>query len=300
MYFFSEEERKWIVKSLMPRTRSDGVAEELRGWNWHQPPLEKMYDVPLALYEVAGKYCPTVRDLYLRRVAKAGAKTNEAMHHGKVLHNALMRLFVQAKRLIYIHGVDKYSEILSSLFAFSSEQDSLTNRITDETLREKIKILYAFETSRIAARIQDVLTRQPFIGEDSLVSQALPIATEQKLDGSFLGLSAHLSADAAMLGEPMIIDLKFGEPKDFHRLTTTGYALVMEALYDYPVNLGCIVYGEFKNGRLFIKKDIHAITDELRQWFIEERDEKMRMIYEQIEPGKPEKCPETCPYADIC
>jgi len=64
-----------------------------------------------------------------------------------------------------------------------------------------------------------------------------------------------------------------------------GYALVMEALHEYPVNLGCLVYVDFKGDRMIVRKDIHIIDDELRQWFIEERDEKMRMIYEEIDPG---------------
>ncbi|MDK2821333.1 MAG: CRISPR-associated protein Csa1 [Clostridia bacterium] len=99
------------------------------------------------------------------------------------------------------------------------------------------------------------------IGEDSLAALAVPVILEQKLEGLFLGLSSNLSADAFTFSEPMVLDLKFGEVKDLHRLTTTGYALVMETLYEFSINLGCIVYGEFKNGRLVIKKDIHIIDD---------------------------------------
>lgn len=113
-------------------------------------------------------------------------------------------------------------------------------------------------------------------------------------------LSSNLSADAFTFSEPMILDLKFGRPQKFHRLSTTGYALVMEAVYEFPVNLGCIVYAEFNDGRLLLKKDIHIIDDELRQWFIEARDEKMRMNYEEIDPGFPDKCYETCPYYNAC
>lgn len=43
-------------------------------------------------------------------------------------------------------------------------------------------------------------------------------------------LSSNLSADAFTFSEPMILDLKFGRPQKFHRLSTTGYALVMEAV----------------------------------------------------------------------
>ncbi|GAB4261798.1 CRISPR-associated protein Cas4 [Thermincola ferriacetica] len=62
----------------------------------------------------------------------------------------------------------------------------------------------------------------------------------------------------------------------------------------------CIVYAEFNDDRLIVTKDIHIIDDELRQWFIEERDEKMRMIYEEIDPGLANKCPENCPHLAVC
>jgi CRISPR-associated protein Csa1 len=41
----------------------------------------------------------------------------------------------------------------------------------------------------VLARLQEILTKQPDIGEDSLVSLALPVVVvvEQKLDGSFPG-----------------------------------------------------------------------------------------------------------------
>lgn len=48
-----------------------------------------------------------------------------------------------------------------------------------------------------------------------------------------------------------------------------------------------------------MKKDIHIIDDELRQWFIEERDQKMRMIYEEIDPGLG-NCYDSCPYILQC
>ena len=68
MYFASAEEQRWVQRGLLPEARRQPVAEELRGWSWHQPPLKPVYDRPLGVYEVAGKYCPTGRDLFLRRV----------------------------------------------------------------------------------------------------------------------------------------------------------------------------------------------------------------------------------------
>lgn len=133
-------------------------------------------------------------------------------------------------------------------------------------------------------------------GKESLVYD---FVVEQKINGTFLGLSAHLSVDACLLAEQIVLELKFGERKKFHHLQTTAYALAMEVVYEFPVNLGCIVYARFKNGRLFVERDLHIIDDELRQWFIEERDAKMRLVEEAIDPGV-QQCYETCPYYGHC
>ncbi|MBZ4653892.1 MAG: csa1 [Peptococcaceae bacterium] len=304
MYFLTDEERKQLLKSYLPKSRQMDIADELRGWNWNQPPLEPIYDIKLALYEIANSYCPTNRDLFLRRIDGVKARPNAAMLRGKLLHQVLVDVLVRAKKLIYLHGVGNYQEILQEhKIPLKINFEQYRSQLSEEefsSLARDAEILANFETSRIVARIQEILIKQPYIAEDSLVSLAIPVVVEQKLDGSFLGLSQNLSADAFTFSEPMIIDLKFGEPKKFHRLTTTGYALVMEAIHEFPVNLGCLVYAEFKNGRLSVKKDIHIIDDELRQWFIEERDEKMRMIYEEIDPGIAQNCYDTCPYYRNC
>jgi len=39
MYYLSEDERKHLLKGLLPKTRRTEVAEELRGWSWPEPPL---------------------------------------------------------------------------------------------------------------------------------------------------------------------------------------------------------------------------------------------------------------------
>jgi len=310
VYFFSEEERKYLYRGLLPKAREMGVAEELRGWNWPQPPLAPIYDSVLALFEVAGAYCPTGRDLYLRRVAGVKTKPGPAMLKGTVLHGALVHLLVAAKRIIYTVGVDNHRQIFALLdelppyppecWPAEAASAAADDPESFARLRQNVQTLTDFEKARLAARIQEILVRQPHVGEDSLVSLAIPVVLEKKLDGTFLGLSPNLSTDAVTFPEPVIVDLKFGRPQPFHRLTTTGYALVMEALFEFPVNLGCLVYAEFREDRLLIKRDLHIISDELRQQFCEARDEKARLVAEEIDPGLPENCPPGCPYGSVC
>ena len=301
MYFLSEEERRYLLRKLLPEARENEVHPELRGWNWHNPPLAPVYDVRLGVYEVANKYCPTGRDVYLRRVLGVKAPPNLLMVEGQLFHEAMAEIILQAKRVIYAQGVD----CLDGLQALEKPPAELLAKYQipeDEKpeAQRKLELLWAFEHRRILTRVQDILARQPYIGPDSLVSLALPVVVEQKLDGRFLGLSPYLSADAFLFAEPMVLDIKFDKRRDFHRLSTTGYALVMESLFEFPVNVGCIVYPEFRDDRLIVRRDFHLIDDELRQWFIEERDERMRMVEEEIDPGVAEECYAECPYWREC
>ncbi|MGI6092432.1 MAG: type I-A CRISPR-associated protein Cas4/Csa1 [Veillonellaceae bacterium] len=304
MYFLTEAERKMFLKKMLPKARRLDVNDELRGWNWHLPTLEPSYEERLGVFEVSNAYCPTHRDLYLNRVLKNKLKPNYFMISGKAFHQILVDVVTHAKRLIYTYGVHNLQELIAELrkpveITWPSEMYSLSDEQKAE-LKIKGNFLRDYEQSRICSRVEEILTQQPYIGSDSLAHLAAPIVCENKLDGRFLGLSPYLSADAFVLSEPMILDFKFGQPEEFHRLATTGYALVMEAIHEVPVNLGCIIYGQFKNERLIVTKDMHFIDDELRQWFIESRDEKMRMIFEEIDPGLADNCKEFCPGYSLC
>ncbi len=301
MYFLSEDEKRFVLRKLMPEARRNDVAAELRGWNWHQPPLSPIYDAKLGIYEVAGAYCRTGRDVYLRHVMGVRPAPNQLMVEGIILHAALVHLILCAKRMLYgpsDEGPRAFERLAQPDYSFVSQLKLPSAAI--EAAKKKVAILWDFEYHRIVSRVQDILAKQPYIGPDALVALALPMTVEQKLDGSFLGLSSHLSADAFVFSEPMLVDLKFGEKQDFDRMTTTGYALVMESLYEFPVDLGCIVHVRFKDGRLLLDRDFHLIDDEMRQWFVEARDEKMRIVSEEIDPGKPDECYPHCVYRPTC
>lgn len=303
MYFLDEEERRYLLRGLMPRGRESEVASELRGWNWHQPPLLPIYDVRLGVYEVAGYYCGSSRDLYLRRVMGKQARPNPAMLAGGVLHSVVANLVLQVKRAIYTCGVECVPEIEAlsgpdSTLLTTQEQSIAAEQLVE--LETSARTLWRFEQRRILARLEEALARQPRIGPDALAALAVPVMVEQKLDGTFLGLSKHLSTDAFLFAEPMVMDLKFGLKEDFHRLATTGYALVLESLHEYPVNIGCTVYVKIDGERVLLERDFHLIDDELRQRFVESRDEKGRMVEEEIDPGLAPECRANCAYWETC
>jgi len=305
VYFLNEEEKKLLLRRILPQARQRDIAQDLRGWNWDKPPMSPIYDqIKLGVAEVANTYCPSNRDLYLRRVMGIKMPVNRAMLEGGLLHDMLCRLIIAVKRVIYEHGAGSLNQLASldrnEFFNIPNTVLKILSPEDSNAMKAKMEILWEYEYHNIFNRLQNVLTVQPHIGPDALVALALPVTVEQKLNGSFLGLSTHLSVDAFLFSEPMVVDIKFGLKQKFHHLSITGYALVMESLYEYPINVGCIVYPSFSGNRLAIERDFLFIDDELRQWFIEERDERMRMIHEEIDPGLAQQCPEICSFWHEC
>ncbi|MCL5986869.1 MAG: type I-A CRISPR-associated protein Cas4/Csa1 [Actinobacteria bacterium] len=304
MFFPSEEEKRNLIKGILPKARVLDVSEDLRGWNWYRPPLEPPFDIRLPLYEVANHFCRTGRDVFLKEVMTISAQPTEEMVQGRILHKIISHFVLEAKKLLYavpIKGILQSIESLRSVnirdLAGNDELQLLKN---PEELITRMQIVWNFELQGLEYRITQALSKQKYISNDALIAITLPVVVDQKLDGSFLGLSRNLSADASTFFETIIYDIKFGKPMDFYRLATTGYAMVLEAIYEFPVTCGCIVYADFYENRLLIERDYHLIGDELRQWFIESRDEKSKIVFEEYDPGKPDECYSPCPYNATC
>ena len=47
-------------------------------------------------------------------------------------------------------------------------------------------------------------------------------------------------------------------------------------------------------------RDLFFISDDLRSWWIEERDEKLKIVAQKNDPGLPNTCPEDCQYLREC
>jgi hypothetical protein len=90
------------------------------------------------------------------------------MAEGSLLHKILCDMIVAAKRGIYNHG----SRCLEALKSLSRPglSELGTENLTEETgadLGQKVDMLWEFEHRRIVTRVQEILTRQPYIVVDS-------------------------------------------------------------------------------------------------------------------------------------
>lgn len=153
----------------------------------------------------------------------------------------------------------------------------------------------------MTAAVQAVLSKQPKIGMDALVHSSIPVVVEQKLDRGVLGFSGHLNVDAFSF-ESIVLDLKNGLERDFHRLSATGYAFACESILEYPVNICCIVYMKLTPDLPVpsVKRVPFLIDESLRQEFLDLRDEKTRMVVEGRDPRIPSRCPPNCLHIEHC
>lgn len=270
-----------------------GVSKELRGWNWHQPPLKPYFDsVKLPMYEVSSKYCPTNRDVFLRHVEKVRGVPSSRMALGKMVHGVVsdgLQAFLQRKDLSFESWWQKvrWQEI--------SEKP--------ENVVEPCRRVWEFVQKMCEARLAEVSSSQVHASDLDLMASAVPFLVEHRISGELLGLSGVLSVDCFDYLRAIMFDLKVADVKDeWYRLYPVGYALVFESVHEVPVDICCTVYLTVEGGRIRVQKDLFFASDELRQWWIEERDKKLEIVAERKDPGKPEgsQCKEYCPFYSAC
>lgn len=268
----------------------DPVPEELRGWSYHTPPMKPRAYLGLGVGEIAYRYCETRRDLYLRRVVGArGDSSKPPLASGASIH----RIFSEASRavralaLLGRDGPEIYEELSKKAGEIAMRSCTEDSRGQCEKLYRYLALMWSAEVSK--ARIS-------FGSQDA--AGLIPWISELRVDGTLVGLSDRLSIDA--LAEPsIVIEIKTGQRRSFHRLALAGYALAIESSLEIPVDYGALIYINI-NGEIDISIETHYISPDLRKEFIDARDEAIDMILSGRDPGIARNCPETCPFLEIC
>lgn len=272
------------IRRLYSYARNDPVDYDLRGWNWDKPPIKSRAYLGLSVYEVANKYCPTRRDIWLRRKLGVKPKASDIMNIGRRVHEVFNKAIRETYRL-FAKGLPGWQvyEILM-----------YRSRLILGNNSEKWAVdLFKSIVLNLAAEVEyerAVTGGQP----------AFPWYSEYRVNGTLLGLSSNLSIDALSDGG-VVVEIKYGSQRDFHRLSLTGYALALESNLEIPFDYGILVY---INGVPGSNPTIHTvpvyISNTLRRWFLEERDEIIDMLLEDTEPVKASPCPKTCPFYEVC
>ncbi len=299
MYWLDHADLQLISRRLGPQARSQPVVEDLRGWRWDRPPLSPVFEAPLTVEEVAGVRCPTGRDVYLAHVLGVSPMPGPAEIEGAALRATVARAVMTAKRVVYEEGARvAWARLADSPPALGEVLP--VEAPVPVGLAERVAALWAWEWGRIAVRVAEAAATHPQAGADALVALALPVTVGWRAEARYLGLAAPVEADGVLQPLLAVAVMRFRPPRAEDRLVATGLALALEAVHEWPVDIGLVVSGGFVDGLPTVRRELFVIDDELRQQFIEQRDEKARLVQEEIDPGPAEACPEDCPFWRTC
>ena len=289
------------------------ISNELRGWSYETPPIKPLStSLRFGVGELAGRYCETLRDIYLRRIVGVRPPPSFKMARGIAFHEVMKAALFDIKKFIYENLSSGGKGLLTSLLprsefvgfdAVDRAEAALGSKLNEEDrklLALNCSNLYDFLIIQGAASLDRTLSKYPHAESDSVINAAIPPVSERKVDGSLVGLSAELSVDI-YTPYNAIADVKTGEVRSFHPLTLAGYALALESDEGIPIDFGFIIYVKLDRRRVpsFTIKPL-IVGDEVRREFLEVRDEAYQVVTSGRDPGKPTRCPSFCPSYVVC
>ena len=286
------------------------IRDELRGWNWHKPPLEAPdLNIKLSVSEISSRYCTTMRDIYIRRVLKVPWNPTPVMIEGAIYHDIIKEVSIRAKRIIYLNDFNDGGDIFIALMENSRRKveeialkrsKGILDNVELEKITRKALSLWRFLSLSIASKVDSILSKYGKISLDAIAMLSTVFIVECVVDGSPLGLSNKLVIDAFQPGN-IIVEFKTGRKHYFHKYALAGYALALECDTNIPVDFGILVYihvEENKTPKISVEPVL--IDNELRYKFIELRDEAFNIIHTEHDPGKADYCEISCPYYEYC
>jgi CRISPR-associated protein Csa1 len=265
------------LKRLQSIRADDPVDEDLRGWNWHKPPVKPRAYLDLSVSEIAYRFCPTKRDLWLRRVRGVKPIVTDAMRKGIAIHEAIHRSAKEIGKAIAIG----YTPWRAYEFAISGWRRVSREVGYVDSYVEEVYRLSAFMWASLSAEL----------------NSATPL-TEYIVNGSLLGLSKSLRVDALFPGS-VVVEFKYGLDRDDYDVALAGYAMALESFLEIPVDYGIVITVNGSDTPRISFRPVY-ISNAVRQRFIEARDEAIDIVLSENPPEKPSQCPATCPFREHC
>ena len=280
----SEVMLRWL-RVLRSYAEGYPVEPSLRGWSWQYPPVRPRAFLGLSVYDVAS-YCPTRRDVWLRRVAGVRAQPSQAMRLGLEVHEAVSSVVRAVRR--YLHSPDDVRRVYWAV---------------DRLLRSRASSCGSRECAKLVEGV-GWLTYHTLVSEwlwstgSSYLAPAMLSLSEVRVDGTPLGLSSGLRVDAIPLSN-VVIDVKVGRRSENHELALAAYAMALEASLEVPVDYGLLIYVGW-NGGLSVEVRGVYVGPDLRRAFVDARDEVIDVLLSGREPPRAADCPSSCPYLEVC
>jgi len=302
LVFYTLEDSTRLSRQFNRRPK-EFVSDELRGWRWSEPPLISDSNIRLSVSDVAGGMCGTGRDTYIKLSTHVKPGDNALMQRGAIVHLTYEAAIRTAKRLMY-GGVIKGSDFID---AMRMEGEKIHGELIKgkqwELDEEFIDVvfwsLWDQATSTYSGALDKARTVSRYASLESIINSVIPISVEFMIDGSLIGLTRGIRIDGVLF--PYIpIEIKTGPPNEWHRTALAGYALAMESQWETPIDFGVLIYVDPHGDDIYLHENIVPISDQLRLDFIHERDRRIKIIEDGIDPGMPDKCNTWCPYLFHC
>ncbi len=283
------------------------VSDELRGWSWEESPVTATQSRLLGVSDITSGFCPTGRDLYLRYVEGVRGRDNPTLQMGRLVHEVFEAGVEEAKKAVYLTWPDTDGDRVEEFMRAAGE--ALEKRVIRKygLLNQGVaawvfRRLWGMAVRTYSAAVDEARTKSRYLRLDSLVHAAVPVIAEFPIDGSTIGLSRALRVDA-LLPPNIMMELKTREPRRVFEVALAGYALAMEAQYGSPVNYALLTYVWVRPEarEIMVRPKVVPISEDLRQDFIDARDERREIVEYGVDPGKPrDGCPPECPYRHYC
>lgn len=277
------------LRKLHTRRFYDQIDEDLRGWNWDKPPIKPKAYLGLVMSDVVS-YCPSKRDVWLRRVRGLTPEPTLAMKFGSLVHDVIHKVSQIARKYL-VNNTKPWKYYVNILEEVTTSLNNINGEIPEEFF-EWIKDFTEY-------LIIQVLSEASWNYVGGSVGSWLPWINEVHVDGSFIGLSKNLRVDAVMEGG-LIIDFKTGKPHEIHKIALTGYAMALESNTELPIDYGVLIYINNVGKSPRITFEPIYISSDLRKDFLDHRDDTIDMIISEREPRPSPPCPDTCPFKNVC
>jgi len=304
----AKREFREVVKKITLRGYLNRPPVSVTGnFKWK---LEEGSIKPLSVNEIANIFCPTRREIYMRRVLHKKGKINWGRITGHIVETCIYGSTNKYKSDKTIGRIKNYKTLIRKssdyIADFSREKKRQIERLGTykTTPEEDEKLLlsmldYTLRHELVMLKATKVLSNRY---SKKICIQDMEIKPKSKI----LGISSPSKPDFIIPQASAIGDIKTGtEFKDYFRITAAGYALAYENQLGkgHDINLGIIYFFPTRQRDIsFAHLYIFVIDDPLRREFLDARDKALMVCDLQSPPPFAEKDKSCiyCKYLDEC
>ncbi|MEM2498244.1 MAG: type I-A CRISPR-associated protein Cas4/Csa1, partial [Candidatus Nezhaarchaeales archaeon] len=241
------------------------------------------------------------RHAYMKYVVKARETVGPRVERGRFIHEVFSEAVRAAKSILY-QGAELDGEGFRR--AFMEMGETIFRRMAGRVgkvidVRGVFDTLWSHAANTYASSLMRVKSRSPYLSVDGLVATVIPLVAEYPLDGSLIGLTRAIRADA-LLYPSILVEIKTRELHPDHEVGLAAYALAFESQYEVPIDYAVLVNVKVHGDDFKVYEKVLPVSDEVRQRFVEKRDALAKIVEEGLDPGKPPRCNPDCPFLEAC